>query len=154
MSRMCMILTVGVALVAMPDSVAAQPPGAKGLGPLAHVLFAPQLVIKHQGAIGLTPAQRKKLISGLTSLQSKLVPMQFTLQQNAEKLAKALAGTRVNEAGALRLAEHVMKLERDVKRMNLRALIRIKNLLTPEQQRKLKRLRGPLPPAPPHAPGH
>jgi len=63
------------------------------------------------------------------------------LQEETAKLLKLLDGRTVEEARALEQADRVMGLEREIKRTHLGLLIRIKNMLTPEQQARLSEIR-------------
>jgi Spy/CpxP family protein refolding chaperone len=56
-------------------------------------------------------------------------------------LAEILQSDRVSENEALTQLDRVLAVEREMKKAQLAMLIRIKNLLTPEQQGMVKRLR-------------
>ena len=49
----------------------------------------------------------------------------------------------MDEGKVLSAADAVMRLEVDVKKTHLTMLVRIKNILTPDQQDRLEQLRGP-----------
>jgi hypothetical protein len=53
-----------------------------------------------------------------------------------------LQQTPIEEAHVLEQADKVMGLERDIKKIHLSMLIRIKNSLTQEQIAQLKQMRG------------
>ena len=56
-------------------------------------------------------------------------------------MVKLLQQSLADEAKILEQADRVMALERDIKRTHLTLLVRLRNLLSPEQQAKLQRLR-------------
>jgi Spy/CpxP family protein refolding chaperone len=60
----------------------------------------------------------------------------------SQTLVELLDGSRVDEAAALEQVDRVLTLERRIKRAQLALLIDIKNILTPEQQDRLRSLRG------------
>ncbi len=90
--------------------------------------------------IGLTERQRQDLIAELQKTQSDMVPLQFEVSQASEDLASVVSAGRIREESAL--AESLMELETRVRSRHLTLLIRVKNLLTPEQQKRLRRLRS------------
>ena len=73
--------------------------------------------------------------------QAKLVDVQWDVQGEAEKLARLLQASTVDEAAVLAQADKVMALEREVKRTHLALLVRIKNALTDAQKARLTALR-------------
>lgn len=127
--------------------LAALPPAAAGAkegddDPFRKLVFAPELVMKHQSEIGLTADQKAVLVAELQSTQSDLVPLQLEISETGEQLARLLAAAAVDEASALDVAERVMRTEAEIKKRHLALVIRIKNLLTPEQQAKLREIRA------------
>jgi len=111
------------------------PPG------ISRELFSPELVMRHQEEIGLSGDQKSKLVQVTQEMQSDLVPLQFEMGEAAGRLRDALAAPRVDEAKAGDLADRLMGLETKIKRRHLTTMIRIKNVLTPEQQERLRALR-------------
>lgn len=120
-------------------------PGAPGNPPFARDLFPPELVLHNQIAIGLSAEQVGGIKKLLNETHSRTLDIQTDLSRVAEKLGDALEPLRVDEAVALGLADQVMRLETEVKKTHLGMLIRLKNLLTPEQQEKLRDLQPRLP---------
>src|SRR6266576_3758505 len=90
--------------------------------PIGQSFFAPELVIQHQEAIGLSAEQKDYFKTEIRQAQLKFTELQWKLQDELEKLLAA---------------------EREVKRGQVTLLVRIKNKLTPEQQGKLAELRKP-----------
>lgn len=124
------------------------PPGAMqsggGQGPhraLREHLFPPELLMHHQSEIGLTESQREELQEQLKAMQVQMVELQFEIERHSEKLGDLLAAARPNEAQVLAQVGKVMEVEREIKLNHLRLLIRIKNMLSPEQQQKLQELK-------------
>ena len=109
--------------------------------PIERSLFPPDLIMNHQEDLHLSDAQRSALRKEVVALQTKVVDMQWQLSEEAEKLATMLRNTPVDEAKTLEQSDKVMSLEHDIKRLHLGTLIRIKNLLTPEQAAKLQEFR-------------
>ena len=113
----------------------------QGDDPVSRQLFPPELIMANQEELQLQEKQRATIRSEVVKLQGKVVDLQWQLSEDAEKLATALRTTPIDEAKALALADKVMAQEREVKRLHLAMLIRIKNALTPEQTAKLVEIR-------------
>ncbi len=110
--------------------------------PVGQALFPPELVMQHQQALGITATQRTTITTAIGKTQSQMLEFQWDMQSATQKLAELLSATPVDETAALAQVDRVLSLEREVKRAQLSLLIRIKNVLTREQQAKLKALRG------------
>lgn len=130
----------------------AQVPGRPGPAPqpqrsdpMEDALFAPELVMQHQRAIGLTAEQRTAVTDAVKALQAQVVDFQWTMQEEQQKLTELLGQPTVAEATALAQVDRVLEIERQIKRTHLAALIRIKNTLSAEQQQQLRGLRRSVP---------
>lgn len=133
------IATKKGALVAPASCGSASAPGSDAL---ARFLYAPELVMAHQEAIGLTDRQRAAILDAVKDLQSKtIVDTQFKLGLAGEKLKTSLAKPNVEESSVLQQIDDMLALEREVKRAQITLLVRIKNQLTPEQRAQLDKLR-------------
>lgn len=140
-----------VALVALaPAPLCAQQPGPPGPStpphapddPLARVLFPPELVMQHQQDIGLRPEQRTAITKAIQDFQSKVIDLQWRMQDQSQRLAALLDKPVVEQAAALAQVDTVLGVEREVKRLHITLLIQIKNTLSVEQQAKLAAARG------------
>ncbi len=109
--------------------------------PIARYLYAPEVVMAHQEAIGLTDRQRTAIQGIVKDLQSKVVDVQLRLASSSEKLTRLLSATIVDEAAVLQQIDQVLASEREVKRAQLSLLVRVKNQLTPAQQGMLDKAR-------------
>jgi Spy/CpxP family protein refolding chaperone len=120
-------------------------PGGPAMGedPLAHHMYAPQLVMQHQSELGLTDAQRTTIMNAMKDAQSAVVETQWKLSAETEKLGNLLHVDRVDETAALAQVDRILTLERDMKRAQMTLMIRIKNALTTAQQQKLQQLHHP-----------
>ena len=104
--------------------------------------FAPELVIQHQEAIGLSAEQKEYLKTEIRQAQLKFTELQWKLQDEMERLVSLVKQQRVDEQQVLAQLEKVLVAEREIKREQVTLLVRIKNKLTPEQQGKLLELRS------------
>jgi Spy/CpxP family protein refolding chaperone len=112
---------------------------------LSQNLYPPELVVKFRQDIGLDDRQSKALKELVQQAQSHFLDLQWDLQTETGKLARLLRAPRVDETAAIGQVERVLGEEQEVKKAQLTLLIRIKNLLTVEQQQKLSALRASSP---------
>ena len=105
-------------------------------------LFPPELVMQHQEAISLSDEQKAYLKSEIRDAQLKFTEAQFRLQDETEKMLALVKQPHIEEKDALAQLEKVLAIEREVKRLQVTLLVRIKNKLTPEQQAKLAAIRS------------
>lgn len=110
--------------------------------PIGQSFFAPELVLQHQEAIGLSAEQKDGLKTDLRQAQLKFTELQWKLQDEMEKLVALITPAHVEEQQVLAQLEKVLVAEREIKREQVTLLVRIKNRLTPEQQAKLADLRS------------
>ena len=109
--------------------------------PFATVFFSPELIMQHARAIRLNDEQRGRITRHIEDLQSRVVKMQWELAEEVQALRETLARPRVDQDRAIDQLNRVLDTEKDIKKAHLEMLIRIKNVLRPEQQTELARLR-------------
>ena len=105
--------------------------------PFARYLYPPERVMSHAMEIGLDDAQKASIKNEAQKAQHRFLDLQFEMQAESEKLVRLLQESRVNEAGVLAEVDRVLGIEKEIKRAQISLLVRIKNVLTPEQQAKL-----------------
>ena len=144
MKRSVVVLALLVVSLASALDAQGPPPGPQGRpepDPFGKFLFPPELVMQHQGEIGLQDSQRAALQSAIQQAQAKFMDSQWKLSAEGEKLARLLQGASVDETQALEQVDRILALEREVKRAQMGLMVKIKNTLTPAQQTKLRELR-------------
>lgn len=139
-TRLLLVALVALAPALSPAAVRAQDSGADD-DPFARTVFEPELLMQHRRAIGLTDEQRDAASRLIQDLQGRVVSLQWELLDEMESLTEAMSGPRVDLDLALDRFDDVLSKESEIKRLHLELLIRLKNLLTPEQQATLTRLR-------------
>jgi len=125
------LLATGAARAQQPDQ-----------DPIGQSFFAPELVIQHQEAIGLSAEQKEYLKTEIRQAQLKFTELQWKLQDEMEKLVTLVKQPRVDEQQVLAQLERLLAAEREIKREQVTLLVRIKNKLTAEQQGKLLEIRS------------
>jgi len=141
------LAVISLVLSALPALAQGPPPGP-GRPAFLDELFVPEQVMRYQTEIGLTDAQRNAISEAMAEAQKKLVELQWQFESAQKKLADALAAPNIDESAAAAQADQVMNLELQMKKTHLALLVKIKNTLTPEQQAKLRQVRGKEPPRP------
>ena len=104
-------------------------------------LLPPELVLRNQEKLGLKPEQRSAIAQEVQQLQIKVADAQSRMPEEGMHLDEILQRPRIGENEALTQLDRVLAVEREVKRAQLAMLVRVKNVLTPEQQGMLKSLR-------------
>ena len=110
--------------------------------PFASVLFPPELIMQHARAINLDDRQRAAITKLIEQLQGRAVALQWQLAEQAQALKQTLSRTMVDQDRALDQMNRVLEIEKAIKKAHLEMLIQIKNLLRPDQQAQLTRLRA------------
>jgi Spy/CpxP family protein refolding chaperone len=113
----------------------------RGAPPFGRALFPPEMVMRHAQDIGLSDEQREEITSVIQQVQTDIVPLEWEVRERTEALADLLEEPRVDEATALAQVERVTEIENQMKKTHLTLLIRVKNLLSEDQQRQLLTLR-------------
>ena len=112
-----------------------------GDDPLSAYFFPPELIMTHQSELGLQDAQRAAMMSEIQKAQARFVELQWKMSAETERLKTLLAPSVVDEAQVLEQIDRTLAVEREIKRIQVALLVRIKNTLTPSQQAKLAELR-------------
>ena len=115
--------------------------------PIAEQVLPPELIMQHQKAIGLTEAQKNAVIAEIKRVQARMVDLQWDLQKASERLVELLRQDRADEQAVIAQLDAVLAAEREIKHLHLTLAVRLKNILTPAQQRMLRDLRGGQAPA-------
>lgn len=163
---------IAVLLVATASIVWAQPAPSKVLPPAADAtgksptlgpseagrtelleknFFAPELIMQHQNAIGLSADQRSAIREEMQKMMAQFTDLQWQESAETEALTTLVSQDRPDEKQVLAQLDKLLNIENQIKRLHTGLLVRIKNLLTSEQQAQLRGLSsksGPRPRAP------
>jgi Spy/CpxP family protein refolding chaperone len=132
-----------VLLIAIQSATAQQPqPPAPPQDPFGDSLFPPELVMQHQEEIGLTEEQKSFLKTESRKAALRFTELQWQLSDAAEKMAAVVKQPKVDEQQAIAMLDQVLDAEREIKRLQVSLVIRIKNNLTPEQQARLQDIKN------------
>ena len=110
--------------------------------PIEQRLIPPEFIVRHGHEIGLTGEQREEIISIVKSLQPDMMGAELEHMAAEADLIAALDTHPIDENGADAAAKRAMKAEEEIRTSHLKLLIRVRNLLSMEQQDRLNDLRG------------
>ena len=130
------------AMLICSHPAAAQGTAGKEADPIESALFPPELIMEHARAIRLNDDQRATITRLIEQLQSRAVRMQWQLKEQVQELRATLARPRVDQDRAIDQLNRVLETEKNIKQAHLEMLIRIKNVLRPDQQQRLEQLRN------------
>jgi len=120
---------------------AQQPPQPQD-DPIGQQLFPPELIMSQSQRLHLDDKQRAAIKNEVQNAQSKFFDLQWQLKEASDTMVELLQQTPVDEKRVLEQADKVMGYEREIKKIHLSMLIRIKNSLTPEQIAQLRQARA------------
>ena len=121
-----------------PGGHSQRPPGGDRMN---RSFFPPELVMRNQKAINLTPDQQSAIRSEMSQTTSRFNDLQWQLSAEEEALDSLVRGDVQDEKQILAQFDKLLLVEAELKRTQLSMLVRLKALLTPEQQQKLGELK-------------
>ncbi len=143
-----LVIALVVCSVALSTPALAQQEQATAEDPLFSTLFPPELIMQHRRAIGLTDEQRDAISQLIGDLQGRVVRLQWDLLDEIQRLTEITSGARVDLDRSLDQIGNVLDTENEIKEAHFEMLVRVKNLLSAEQQATLERLRAAEMPPP------
>lgn len=124
-----------------PQQPAPPAPPAPPADPFGGALFAPELIMRHQRAIGLTADQRDNIRGIIRTIQPQFQDIQWEMQDLSQTMKELLEQSAVDEESVLAQLEKILDAERRVKRLQVTLMVRIKNTLNVKQQKQLREIR-------------
>jgi len=134
--------TLLLLLVATTAFAQQPPPPQPQDDPIGQQLFPPEPIMSQSQKLHLDDKQRTAIKNEVQRAQSKFFDLQWELKEASDTMVQLLQQTPVDEARVLEQADKVMGYERDIKKIHLSMLIRIKNSLTPDQIAQLRQTRN------------
>ena len=97
-------------------------------------MFLPELILQHREELELTAEQIERIRGHIRGATTDAVQAEKRVEPETRRLSGLLAAENVDESAALAQLDKMLDAEREVKRVHLRVLIRIRNELTTEQR--------------------
>jgi Spy/CpxP family protein refolding chaperone len=108
--------------------------------PFEGAFFPPELVLLARDQIGMTEVQRVGFRDRVEKARPRSDELRGELERESAALSALAKQERVDEAAIITQLDKVLDVERALKRLHVGLLTEIKNLLTPQQQTKLREL--------------
>ena len=108
--------------------------------PLRNLWISPDVLMRHREKLELTEKQVQGIRERVEELGPKVKQYQQHLQKAKSELMKSLAADPIEERSALQHMERVLDLEKELKQLQLRLVIQIRNDLTPKQRKLVSAL--------------
>jgi Spy/CpxP family protein refolding chaperone len=121
-----------------PPGGGQRPPGGDLMG---KAFFPPELVMRNQKAINLSPDQQNSIRSEMQKTMPRFTELQWQLSGEEEALNTILQSEKPDEKAVIAQFEKLLAVETEMKRLQLAMMLRIKNLLTQDQQNQLRELK-------------
>ena len=115
-----------------------RPPGGDKIG---RAFFPPELVMRNQKAINLTPDQQSTIREEMRKAMPRFTELQWQLSAEEETLESLVRTDAPDEKQILAQFDKLMLVESELKRVRFALLVRLRAILTPEQQKKLEEVK-------------
>jgi len=122
--------------------IASAAAGADATRDLFEQVIPPELVLAQADAIGLDPAQRQAVQKLQVDLQPKAAAVLRRIGEERDALLALLENDKPDEAAVLARFDALSAAETEFKRARIQMTLRIKKVLTAEQQAKALALQG------------
>ena len=104
-------------------------------------LFAPNIILEHQDELGLTKDQFTAIKAAVVEVQASVAEHEWDLREAYMKTLASLDETPIDEEQVLKNVDAALLAENQVKKLQVRMLVRLRKLLTEEQVEYLQALR-------------
>lgn len=117
------------------------PPPQQGGGDgglIRECFFPPEMVMRNQKAIGLTADQQNAIRGEMQKAVPQFTDLQWQQSAEEENMQELAKTDHPDEAKILAQLDKLTTIENAMKRTQLALMVRVKNILTPDQQQKLR----------------
>ena len=101
-------------------------------------LFAPNIILEHQGELNLSKEQFTAIRAAVVEVQSNVAEHEWDLREAYQRVIADLDDAPVDENKVMKNVEAALLAENEVKKLQVAMLIRLRNLLTDEQMKYLR----------------
>ncbi len=124
-------------------------PRPPGLGrALEENMFPPELVMRNQQAIGLRDEQQEAIRVEMQKAMARFTDLQWQQSALVETLETSCGNQHLDEKAVLAQFDKLLAVEGEIKRLHFASLVKVKNILSPEQQARLRELERQARPRP------
>ncbi len=133
------LITLFTLLASLCPLFAADTPKT-GADPFDGAFFPPELIMMARDRIALTSQQEEVFRARVEKTQARSEELRAKLERETAALSAIAKQDHVDEAALDAQLDKVLDVEREVKHLHIGLLVAAKNLLTPEQQAKLREI--------------
>ena len=123
------------------------PPNKTQVCGLNENFFTPEMVMQNQLSLNLSDEQKSSIKKTMKESVLSFTDLQWQQSVKQEAMVLLLKQEKVDEAKAVSQLEKLLVIENEIKKLHLSSLIKVKNLLTADQQATLASLKGASCPA-------
>jgi Spy/CpxP family protein refolding chaperone len=105
-------------------------------------LYPVEMVMRHQGELNITDAQREKLMKASQESQKVYIEEKWAISATEAKMEQTLKEPKIDDAKAMTLLNELFKHEQAIKKARLQLMITVKNTLTAEQKKTLDTMKA------------
>jgi len=105
-------------------------------------LFPPNVILENQADLGLTREQFTAIRAAVVAVQGGVAEHEWDMREAYLGIMEELDKTPVDEDAVIELAEKALLAENEVKKKQMRMLMKVRNLLTEEQVDQLEAIVG------------
>ncbi len=105
---------------------------AQGTDPLRDHLVPPEVIMEHQGELGISDEQREQIKQLVSEAQAKFSQLQWDLRARMDALQEQITENAAVDAVLAQL-DQVLEIESQIKRTHLGLLLGLRRVLTKEQ---------------------
>jgi Spy/CpxP family protein refolding chaperone len=104
-------------------------------------LFAPNVILENQAELELSKQQFTEIKRAVVDVQANVAEHEWDVREAYQSILAELDSTPIDEAQVLEYVDAALRAENEVKKLQVAMLIKLKNLLTPEQVAYLESIR-------------
>ncbi len=105
-------------------------------------LFPPNVILEHRADLNLTREQFTAIRAAVVEVQANIAEFEWDMQEAHQNIMAELDQSPVDEKRVLEHVSAVLAAENQVKKQQMTMLIRLRNLLTPDQVAYLESFAG------------
>jgi len=139
-SKPAMKLIAFIALLISLCPLCAADDSKKVADPFAGAFFPPELVLIARDRVALTQEQQEAVRARVEKAQPRFDDLRAKLEHETSTLSTLAKQERVDEAALVAQLDKVLEVERELKHLHVGLMVAIKNMLTAEQQTKLREI--------------
>ncbi len=121
----------------------------RGLAMLGVHLYPPPLLMRRAASIGLTPDQIARIRQEVLSAQARSVDLKAKIEKAKIESMRLLAADKVDERAVGAQIDEAAKAGAELRKLQVAMMLRVRDVLTPEQLKKLEERKPPNPEAKP-----